>query len=193
MRLPVCVFDLESDMLCPNCQDRLDGGEIAEFDVVFSKWLLDKLKEHPELEDVNLLRAIKTDDLLILVVKKKTKSVIEENAEIMSDLSTEYGKVMITEGPAKLRTIVRELIHPATEVGINSLYLPNGFKESIVILRLEDRSRIKYSKENLRTIVSAVTGESVLFQYQDEGLENEGESETDEFGARLREFSGGRR
>lgn len=193
MRLPVCVFDLEADMLCPNCQDRLDGGEIAEFDVVFSKWLLDKLKEHPGLEDVNLLRAIKTDDLLILVVKKKTKSVIVDNAEVMSDLSADYGEVMVVEGPAKLRTVVRELIQPAIEVGVNSLYLPNGFKESIVMLRPEDRDRIKYSKDHLRAIVSAVTGESVLFQYQDEGIAKEEEPETDEFGERLKEFSGGRR
>jgi hypothetical protein len=40
MRLPVCNFDLESDMLCTNCQARLDRGEITSFDVEFSKWLL---------------------------------------------------------------------------------------------------------------------------------------------------------
>jgi len=193
MRLSVCVFDLESDMLCPNCQDRFDDGEITEFDVVFSKWLLDKSKEHPGLEDVNLLRAIKTDDLLILVVKKKTRSVIADNEAVMSDLAEEYGEVLVVEGPAKLRTIVRKLIQPAIEVGVNSLYLPNGFKESIVMLRSEDRNRITYSKEHLRAIVSAVTGESVLFQYQDEKIAKEEESETDEFGERLKEFSSGRR
>ncbi|MDF1539361.1 MAG: hypothetical protein P1Q69_10715 [Candidatus Thorarchaeota archaeon] len=193
MRLPVCVFDLESDMLCPNCQDRLDGGEITEFDVVFSKWVLNKSQDYPELDNVYLLRAIKTDDLLILVVKKKTKSVIADNEKVMADLATDYGEVLVVEGPAKLRTIVRELIQPAIEVGVNSLYLPNGFKESIVMLRPDDRGRIKYSKEHLRAIVSAVTGESVLFQYQDEGIEKEEESESDEFGERLREFSSSRR
>lgn len=193
MRLPVCVFDLESDMLCPSCQDKLDGGEITEFDVEFSKWLLDKSKEHTALEDAHILRAIKTDDLLILVVKKKTKTVFVDNETVMSDLSDEYGKVLVVEGPAKLRTIVRELIHPAIEVGVNSLYLPNGFKESIVMLRSEDRTRIKYSKEHLKAIVSAVTGESVLFQYQDEKIAKEEEPESDEFGERLKEFAGGRR
>lgn len=193
MRLPVCVFDLESDMLCPSCQDRFDAGEITEFDVKFSKWLLEKSKEHPGLENVNLLRAIKTGDLLILVVKKKSKTVFTEDEALLTELDETYGKYLIVEGPAKLRTIVREMITPAIEVGVNSLYLPNGFKESIVMLRAEDRERIKYSKEELRAIVSAVTGESILFQYQDERLEKEEESGHDEFGEKLREFSGGRR
>ena len=35
MRLPVCNFDLESDMLCTNCQARLDRGEITPFDITF--------------------------------------------------------------------------------------------------------------------------------------------------------------
>ncbi len=193
MRLPVCVFDLESDMLCPSCQDRFDAGEIAEFDVEFSKWLLEKLKNHSGLEKVNLLRAIKTDELLILVVKKKSKSVFTDDESLLNEITETYGKYLIVEGPAKLRTIVRDMIQPAIEVGVNSLYLPNGFKESIVMLRPEDRERIKYSKEQLRVIVSAITGDSVLFQYQDERIEKEEEPDSDEFGEKLREFSGRRR
>ena len=193
MRLPVCVFDIESDMLCPSCQDRFDAGEIAEFDVEFSKWLLEKSKDHLGLEKANLLRAIKTDGLLILVVKKKSKSVFTDDESLLNEITETYGEYLIVEGPAKLRTIVRDMIHPAIEVGVNSLYLPNGFKESIVMLRSEDRDRIKYSKEQLRAIVSAITGDSVLFQYQDEKIEQEDESETDEFGEKLREFSGRRR
>jgi hypothetical protein len=192
MRLPVCVFDLESEMLCPSCQDRFDAGEITKFDVEFSKWLLERSKEYPELEKANLLRAIKTDDLLILVVKKKTKSVFTDAEDFLTALTETYGDHLIVEGPAKLRTIVRDLIQPAIEVGVNSLYLPNGIKESIVMLRGEDRERVKYSKEELRAIVSAVTGESVLFQYTDEKVEKE-ETEQDVFGEKLREFSGGRR
>jgi len=176
-------------MLCPNCQERLDSGKITSFDIDFSKWLLTKSKDYPELDDLTLLRAIRTPDLMILVVKKKNKELLLENDEIMEAISKSYGKTMVVEGPTKLRTIVRELIHPAVEVGVNSLYLPNGFKENIVMLRPEDRGRIKYSKEELRAITTAVTGESVIFQYQDDRIVKEEESETDVFGEKLREFS----
>ncbi|MFW9933851.1 MAG: hypothetical protein ACFFDR_14540, partial [Candidatus Thorarchaeota archaeon] len=150
MRLPVCVFDIESDMLCPNCQDRLDNGEITSFDVEFSKWLLEAAKDYPDLDELNLLRAIRTKDLLIIVVKKKNKDILLEHEPIMEAIDETYGKTLIVEGPAKLRTIVRELIQPAIEVGVNSLYLPNGIKENIVMLNPEDRQRIKYSNQELR-------------------------------------------
>jgi len=176
-------------MLCPSCQGKLDSGEITNFDVAFSKWILEKSKEYPDLDDLNLLRAIKTDDLLILIVKKKNQDVILDNEDLMEDIRNEYGKAMVFEGPAKLRTVVRNLIYPAVEVGVNSLYLPNQIKENIVMLKPEDRKRIKYTKEELRAIASAVTGESVIFQYQDERVEKEEEPKTDSFGEKLREFS----
>ncbi|MHA2355290.1 MAG: hypothetical protein ACXADC_08965 [Candidatus Thorarchaeota archaeon] len=58
------------------------------------------------------------------------------------------------------------------------------------MLKTEDRERITYSKEDLRKIVSAVVGESVLFQYQDERIEKDDESGDDDFGERIKEFSG---
>ena len=190
MRLPVCVFDIESDMLCPNCQDRLDRNEITDFDVEFCKWFLERAKDIPSLESLVLRRAVKTDDLLIIIVKKKHKDKLVSETELMEDINVQYGEVLVMEGPAKLRTAVRSLIHPVIEVGVNSLYLPNGIKESIVMLRAEDRERVKYSKEQLRSIVSAVVGESVLFQYQDERIEKPEEKEADEFDEKMRDFAG---
>ncbi len=189
MRLPVCIFDLESDMLCPSCQERLDTGQISSFDVEFSGWILEQKKSHPDLDGLHLLRAIRTKNLLILVVKKKNKDILLQNEVVMDAIADTFGKSMIVEGPAKLRTIVRDLISPAVEVGVNSLYLPNGIKESIVMLRSEDRERIRYSKDELRAITSAVTGESVLFQYQDERIEKDETPEIDPFGEKLKEFS----
>lgn len=190
MRLPVCVFDIESDMLCPNCQERLDKGEITDFDVKFSKWLLEKVKDYPSLDTLALRRAINTNDLLILIVKKKNKDILLFLEDLMDEIKKRYGTVLVFEGPAKLRTTVRSILHPVVEVGVNSLYLPNGFKESIVKLRPEDKERVSYSKEQLGAIVSAVVGESVLFQYQDEQEEKQEESKPDEFDAKMKDFAG---
>lgn len=194
MKLPVCVFDIESDMLCPSCQQKLDRGEITQFDIDFSSWLLGKSKEYPGLDDLSLLRAIKTDERLILVVRKKSKEMLLANEGLMNEIAESFGDMMIFEAPIKLRKIVRKLIEPALELGVNSLHLPGGTKESIVMLKPEDRNRITYSKEELRKIVSAVMGESVLFQYQDERFEKEEDSSDEIFEEKMREFAGkGRR
>ncbi|MCF2135830.1 MAG: hypothetical protein K9W43_01195 [Candidatus Thorarchaeota archaeon] len=188
MKLPVCIIDLESDFLCPSCQDKLDRGRIDQFDIEFSKWILERAKEYLDLDKLNLLRAIRIENRLILVVKK-SRDILLANTELMEEMKEKFGEVLILEGPAKLRTIVRKLIAPAIEVGINSLYLPDGFRESIVMLRSEDRGRIPYSKEELREIVSAVTGESVIFEYQDEREEKKREDVPDVLEDRLRGLS----
>ncbi|MFX1264446.1 MAG: hypothetical protein ACFFH0_03655, partial [Promethearchaeota archaeon] len=144
-------------------------------------------------EDLNLIRAVRTSGRLILVVRKKTARVLQSAEVLMNEIRESFGEVLILESPVKLRRIVRNLIEPAIEVGVNSLHLPDGFRESIVMLRPEDRDRIPYSKEDLREIVSAVMGESVLFQYQDERIEKDETSQDDAFGQKLREFSVRRR
>ena len=132
MRLPVCNFDLESDMLCTNCQARLNRGELTHFDIEFSKWMLEKEKEYPNLVDFTLQRAAKAGNRLILVVKKRSKELILSEEALVSEMTEQFGEPLIVEGPTKLRRIIREFIHPANEVGVNSLYLPDGSKESIV-------------------------------------------------------------
>jgi hypothetical protein len=174
-------------MLCTNCQARLERGELKHFDIEFSKWLLEKGNEYPSLIDLTLLKAARVGEKIVLVVKKRGKDLILAEEALVNEMTEHFGEPIIVEGPAKLRRVVRDFIHPANEVGVNSLYLPDGFKESIVMLRGEDRERIGYTTEELRLIVSAVMGESVLFEYQDDRLEKEDET-PDEFDQRMEEM-----
>jgi hypothetical protein len=178
-------------MLCPNCQAKLDRGEITGFDIQFSKWLLEKEKTYPSLDSLALRKAARAGDRLILVVNKKNKDFLLAEEALMQEIAEQYGEVIIVEGAPKLRRIVREFITPAIEVGVNSLWLPDGTKESIIMLREEDRERIKFSQEELREIISAIMGESVLFEYQDDRVKREHEitiDEPDAFDEKMKEL-----
>ncbi|MCK4483427.1 MAG: hypothetical protein KAU89_01285, partial [Candidatus Thorarchaeota archaeon] len=89
--------------------------------------------------------------------------------------------------------IVRTFIDPAIEVGVNSLHMPGGYRESIVILRAGDKERISYTTAQLKEIVSAIMGEEVLFEYDDERLEKDDDATEDEFEERMRKLSERRR
>jgi hypothetical protein len=176
-------------MLCTNCQARLERGELKHFDIEFSKWLLGRDKTYPSLEDFTLLRAARVGERIVLVVKKRGKNLILAEEALIAEITEFYGELIIVEGPVKLRRIVSEFISPAKEVGINSLYLPDGSKESIVMLRAEDEERLSYSVTELRHIVSAVMGESVLFEFQDDRVKPEKDDEApDEFDQRMEEL-----
>jgi hypothetical protein len=175
-------------MLCTSCQAKLDRGEITAFDIEMSKWFLEREKDYPTLDDLTLLRATRIEGKLILILRKKGKDLFLAEETLVHELSEKFGDVMVVEGPPKLRKTIREFIHPANEVGVNSLYLPDGSKESIVMLRGEDRERIQYSTEDLRVIVSAIMGESVLFEYQDDRIKTEEEEAPDEFDQRMEEL-----
>lgn len=177
-------------MLCPSCQAKLDRGEITGFDIQFSKWLLEKEKQYPSLEGLTLRKAATAGSRLILVVNKKNKEILLAEETLMQEITDEYGEIIIIEGAPKLRRIVREFISPANEVGVNSLWSPDGTKESIVMLREEDRERIKYDNNELREIISAIMGESVLFEYQDDRRKPEQDNEEpDAFDEKMRDLT----
>lgn len=119
--------------------------------------------------------------------------MILSNEELVDDIEEEFGDLMVIEGPTNMRTLIKKLIDPVVEVGINSLYLPDGTKESIVMLREEDRKRLRYSSETLGDIISAITGQHVIFDFQTEEEEEEEEEETDTFAEKMKEFSSRRR
>ncbi len=109
---------------------------------------------------------------------------------LMQEITDEYGELIIIEGSPKLRRIVQEFITPANEVGVNSLWSPDGTKESIVMLREEDRERIKYNNDELREIISAIMGESVLFEYQDDRRKPEHDNEEpDAFDEKMKDLT----
>jgi hypothetical protein len=193
MKIPVCRFDLESGTLCPNCQERFDKGKITSFDIEFCKWLLEKEKDYSALQDLNLQRAIKVANRIILVVKKRTKVLLLSAEELISDITETFGEVIVIEGPIKLRKIVRTFIDPAIEVGVNSLHMPGGYRESIVILRADDKERIPYTTTQLKEIVSAIMGEKVLFEYDDKRLEKDDDATEEVFEESMRKLSEKRR
>jgi hypothetical protein len=151
--------------------------------------MLEKDKDYPTLTDLTLQRAARAGDKIVLVVKKRGRNLILAEETLVNEMTEYFGEPIIVEGPVKLRKVVREFIHPANEVGVNSLYLPDGSKENIVMLRIEDKERIPYTIDELRLIVSAVMGESVLFEFQEDRITTEKDDEApDEFDQRMEEL-----
>jgi hypothetical protein len=189
MRLPVCVADLESGVLCSSCQEKMDKGLITQFDVDFSKYILTRREQFPPIEDITLFRALNVSDKLILVVNKKSRDVLLSLPDFVEEMKAAYGEVVILERPITLRKLVRDLVYPAIEAGVNSLYLPDGSRENIVMLRAEDKPRIGYSLEELRQIVSAVMEEQAIFQYQEEGIPLKPKAASDDFDQKMKNFA----
>ncbi len=189
MRLPVCVADLESGALCSSCQEKLDKGLITQFDVDFSKYVLTRQEQFPPIEGITLFRALNVSDKLILVVNKKSKDVLLSLPDFVEEMKAAYGEVVILERPITLRKLVRDFVYPAIESGVNSLYLPDGSRENIVMLRTEDKARIRYSLEELRQIVSAVMEEQAIFQYQEEGIPQKPKAAPDDFDQKMKTFA----
>lgn len=133
-RTPFCAFCLKSGVLCKKCGDRLATGENSKLDLEISKFLLDEAKGLPHQEEIAFHRAQMEGDYLALVVGKGQSHILQDQ-KIVKDLSKKYGKrVKLLEEAQSTREFLESLFSPLRIVTLNTIWLPDGSKQTRVIV-----------------------------------------------------------
>jgi transcription antitermination factor NusA-like protein len=157
LKTPICNFCLKSGMLCSNCQDKLRTGQIKELDITAAR-ILQRLEEkYPILQDVTFKKAEEGDDVLALVVGRgDIPKLLSFGGKILRTIGEETGKkIRVLEYGGDDRKFLEDLFAPLTIVTINTLWLPDGNRETKVILAGRPRSLpvdVKVLKELARKI-----------------------------------------
>ena len=79
--LPACKTCVNSGFLCSSCQEKLDSGELTQFELDLAKDLLalEEEEKYGFLRNISFFKAIDFEDVVIFVVGKKDKIKITQN------------------------------------------------------------------------------------------------------------------
>ena len=55
MKLPICIFDAKNAVLCPQCEGKIETGELTKADVDASIILANVAKSNNEIENFTLI------------------------------------------------------------------------------------------------------------------------------------------
>jgi len=72
----------------------------------------------------------------------------------------------VIEESSSLKKIIEDIIAPASLLGVNTVWLPDGTNEKKIRVRQSDSKRLPASTRVLETVINQLTGEKVRFVFE---------------------------
>ena len=157
MKLPICIFDAKTGVLCPKCESRLKNGELSKIDVESSIKLIKLSNKNQDIDKLNLIGSQKIDEDYVLILKDSNVSHINSNDKLISLIEKEFnGKVWFVEANSSVRKILENLFFPIRILKTNMIWLPDGNQVTQVTIESKDYEKFFSKIEKVKKIVNVV-------------------------------------
>ena len=157
MRLPICIFDAKTGVLCPKCESRLKNGELSKVDVECSIKLIKLSNKNQDIDNLNLIGSQKIDGDYVLILKDSNISHIKSNDKIISSIEEEFnGRVWFVEANSSVRKILENLFFPIRILKTNMIWLPDGNQVTQVTIESKDYEKFSSIIEKVKKIINVV-------------------------------------
>jgi len=157
LRLPICIFDAKTGVLCPKCESRLKNGELSKIDVECSIKLIKLSDKNQDIDKLNLIGSQKIDEDYVLILKDSNVTHINSNDKLISSIEKEFnGKVWFVEANSSVRKILENLFFPIRILKTNMIWLPDGNQVTQVTIESKDYEKFFSKIEKVKKIVNVV-------------------------------------
>ena len=159
MKAPICNVCLKSDVLCSNCEEKLENGEISELEIKVSRILKDLSNEYGSLRDSEIKHVYDTENVLVIVTPEGDGAkVVGRGGEIVKEIADQVDKsIRVVEASQKDRAVIQGLLSPAEIQSINTVFKPEGESQKVVVPE-EYEGKINLSIDELESLIQKITG-----------------------------------
>lgn len=166
--LPACQTCVISGFLCNSCEQKLDSGELTEFELDLAKKLLEmeEKEEFSFLKNISFYKAIDFEDVVIIVVDRKDKIRISDKLITWIKEAYEIDQLILIEKTNNPRPVIEALIAPSKLITLNEIFLATGDIEFKAVLNLRDQEKILFTKDELEELVLELTGQTIRIEFE---------------------------
>ncbi|MFB6158591.1 MAG: hypothetical protein ABEJ95_02910 [Candidatus Nanohalobium sp.] len=158
MKAPICNVCLKSDVLCSNCEEKKEKGEINELEIKISRKLKELSEEYGSLRDSEILNIYDTENVVVIVTAEGDGAkVVGRSGEIVKKVAEEIDKsIRVVEKSDSDREVIKGLLSPAEIESVNTVFSPEGEHKKVVVDE-EYEGKINMSVEELEDIIKTIT------------------------------------
>lgn len=157
MKVPICIFDAKTGVLCPKCESRLKNGELSKSDVDCSIKLIKLSHKNQDIDKFNLISSQKIDEDYVLILKDSNVSHINSNDKLINSVEKEFnGKVWFVEANSSIRRFLENLFFPIRILKTNIIWLPDGNQVTQVTIESKDYEKFFSIIEKIKKIVNVI-------------------------------------
>jgi transcription antitermination factor NusA-like protein len=157
LKLPICIFDAKTGVLCPKCESRLKNGELSKIDVECSIKLIKVSAKNQNIDNLNLIGSQKIDEDYVLILKNSNVSHLNSNEKLINSVEKEFnGKIWFVDANSSIRRFLENLFFPVRILKTNIIWLPDGNQVTQVTIESKDYEKSFNLIEKIKKIVNVV-------------------------------------
>ncbi len=158
MKIPLDYLCVKSGLLCNRCQSMVDSGQVDPSEIDIMRVLLElEETQFKELKDATYYKAIKVDNLLILLVSGGPSMTIQKWIKVAKALQDKLGmKVRIIEKTNNIKNSAIQLLSPARVLGVNTVWLPDGSVQYVIRISRAEKKLLPADAPELETALSKI-------------------------------------
>jgi transcription antitermination factor NusA-like protein len=165
LKYPLDKICVKSGILCPNCQRKVDTGLVGKYEIPIMRAMIELEEEMKELRRGEYIKSYELDGLVIIIIRDHWER--EEIDRISKGLSAKLRKrVKVVVDKGNKKELVEQILFPATLLGMNTLWLPDGSEQIIVRVSRRDQRFIGGRKDKFEKLLGTLLNRNVMIRFE---------------------------
>ncbi len=154
MKFPICIFDAKNSVLCPQCEKKVENGELTKADADASIKLAQLAKSNQEIDKFTLHSCKEFDGNFVLSFSKDDIMIIRRSRVLYRLIQEQFpGKIWLVEAKENDHKFIEDLFFPTKILSINSVWAPGGVQKTKAVVSGRWTPRFPINTETLVQIV----------------------------------------
>jgi len=167
MKFPICNFDAKNSVLCPQCEKKVENGELTKADVDASINLAQLAKSNKEIDKFTLHSCKEFDGNFVLSFSKDDIMIIRRSRVLYGLLQGQFqGKIWLVEAKENDNKFIEDLFFPTKILSINSVWAPGGGQKTKAVVSGKWTPRFPINTETLIQIVKNTRNLDIEIEFE---------------------------
>ena len=167
MIFPICGFDAKNAVLCPQCEGKVETGELTKADVNASILLAEIAKSNKEIETFSLYSCKEFQGNFILALAKNDIMKIRQSRTLYRLLQDQFKeKIWLVEADETDKKFIEDLFFPTKILAINAVWA-EGIKKTKAVVSGKWTSKFPIDTKKVIEIVKNTRNLDIEIEFED--------------------------
>ncbi len=154
MKFPICNFDAKNSVLCMQCEEMVENGELTKADADASIKLAQLAKSNQVIDQFTLHSCKEFDGNFVLSFSKDDIMIIRRSRTLYGLIQEQFqGKIWLVEAKENDHKFIEDLFFPTKILSINSVWAPGGVQKTKAVISGKWTPKFPINTETLVQIV----------------------------------------
>ena len=167
MIFPICGFDAKNAVLCPQCEGKVETGELTKADVDASILLAKIAKSNKEIETFSLYSCKEFQGNFILALAKNDIMKIRQSRTLYRLLQDQFKeKIWLVEADETDKKFIEDLFFPTKILAINTVWA-GGIQKTKAVVSGKWTSKFPINTKKVIEIVKNTRNLDIEIEFED--------------------------